>query len=176
MLNVTWRRFDQSAKQLIVGHTTYENYMLLTALINFDTVSRRRLLYQFLCWSLCQRECRSVGWTWVQQCVLVISSSYNATSTTPAVLGPRASIVFISIIVDNVKRRYRQQKVIDTPLQAHFFTGVPKYGWLGSRVVSVLDSGAEGPRFKLQSRRCRVTVLSKLFTPIVPQFTKQLSW
>jgi len=22
MLNVTWRRFDQSAKQLIVGHTT----------------------------------------------------------------------------------------------------------------------------------------------------------
>ena len=57
-----------------------------------------------------------------------------------------------------------------------FFTGVPKYGWLGSRVVSVLDSGAEGPRFKLQSRRCRVTVLSKLFTPIVPQFTKQLSW
>jgi len=31
-------------------------------------------------------------------------------------------------------------------------------GWLGSRVVSVLDSGAEGPGFKLQSRRCRVTV------------------
>ena len=32
-------------------------------------------------------------------------------------------------------------------------------GWLGSRVVSVLDSGAEGPGFKSQSRRCRVTVL-----------------
>jgi len=46
-------------------------------------------------------------------------------------------------------------------------------GWLGSRVVSVLDSGAEGPRFKSQSRRCRVTVLGKLFTPIVPLFTKQ---
>ena len=45
-------------------------------------------------------------------------------------------------------------------------------GWLGSRVVSVLDSGAEGPGFKLQSRRCRVTVLGKLFTPIVPLFTK----
>jgi len=27
-------------------------------------------------------------------------------------------------------------------------------GWLGSRVVSVLDSGAEGPGFKSQSRRC----------------------
>ena len=39
-------------------------------------------------------------------------------------------------------------------------------GWLSSRVVSVLDSGAEGPGFKSQSRRCRVTVLGKLFTPI----------
>jgi len=27
-------------------------------------------------------------------------------------------------------------------------------GWLGSRVVSVLDSGAEGPGFKSQPRRC----------------------
>jgi len=48
--------------------------------------------------------------------------------------------------------------------------------WLGSRVVSVLDSGAEGPRFKSQSRRCRVTVVGKLFTPIVPLFTKQQNW
>jgi len=48
--------------------------------------------------------------------------------------------------------------------------------WLGSRVVSVLDSGAEGPWFKSQSRRCRVTVLGKLFTPIVPLFTKQQNW
>jgi len=46
-------------------------------------------------------------------------------------------------------------------------------GWLGSRVVSVLDSGTEGPGFKSQSRRCRITVLGKLFTPIVPLFTKQ---
>ena len=45
-------------------------------------------------------------------------------------------------------------------------------GSLSSRVVSVLDSGAEGPRFKLQPRRCQVTVLGKLFTPIVPLFTK----
>jgi len=35
-------------------------------------------------------------------------------------------------------------------------------------VVSVLDSGAEGPGFKSQLRRCRVTVLGKLFTPVVP--------
>jgi len=45
-----------------------------------------------------------------------------------------------------------------------------------SRVVSVLDSGAEGPRFESQLRRCRVTVLGKLFTPIVPLFTKQQNW
>jgi len=44
---------------------------------------------------------------------------------------------------------------------------------LGSRVVSVLDSGAVGPGFKSQPRRCRVTALGKLFTPIVPLFTMQ---
>ena len=49
-------------------------------------------------------------------------------------------------------------------------------GLLGSRVVSVLDSGAERPGFKSQSRRCRVTVLGKLFTLIVPLFTKQRNW
>ena len=49
-------------------------------------------------------------------------------------------------------------------------------GWLSSRVVSVLDSGAEGPGFKSQPRRCRVTVLGKLFTPIVPVFTKPRNW
>jgi len=32
----------------------------------------------------------------------------------------------------------------------------------------MLDSGAEGPGFKSQSRRCRVTGLDKLFTPTVP--------
>ena len=46
----------------------------------------------------------------------------------------------------------------------------------GSRVVSVLDSGAEGLGFKSQPRRCLVTVLGKLFTPIVPLFTKQQNW
>ena len=30
----------------------------------------------------------------------------------------------------------------------------PNSGWLGSRVVSVLDSGAEEPGFKSQPRRC----------------------
>jgi len=44
---------------------------------------------------------------------------------------------------------------------------------LGSRVVSVLDLGAEWPGFKSQPRHRWVTVLGKLLTPIVPLFTKQ---
>ena len=56
-------------------------------------------------------------------------------------------------------------------------SAITKYcGWRGSRVVSVLDSGAEGPGFKSQLLRCRVTVLGKLSTPIVPLFTKQQNW
>jgi len=51
-----------------------------------------------------------------------------------------------------------------------------RHGWLGSRVVSMLDSGAEGTGFKSQSRHCWVTVLGKLFTPIMPLFTKQRNW
>ena len=53
---------------------------------------------------------------------------------------------------------------------------ITRRGWLDRRVVSVLDSGAEGPGFKWQPRRCRVTVLRKLFAPIVPLFTKQRNW
>jgi len=49
----------------------------------------------------------------------------------------------------------------------------PTYELLDSRVVSLLDSGAEGPGFKSQPRRCRVKVLGKLFTLIVSLFTKQ---
>ena len=47
---------------------------------------------------------------------------------------------------------------------------------LSNRVVSMLDSGTEWPGCKLQSLHCRVTVLGKLFTPIVPLFTKQQNW
>jgi len=46
-------------------------------------------------------------------------------------------------------------------------------GWLGSRVVSMLDSGTEEPGFKSQLQCHWVTVLGRLFTPIVPLFTNQ---
>ena len=64
-----------------------------------------------------------------------------------------------------------QRLIVDESIYSYLYNG-----WLGSRVVSVLDSGTEGPGFKLQSRRCRVTVLGKLLTPIVPLFTKQQNW
>ena len=53
---------------------------------------------------------------------------------------------------------------------------IVSYVWLGSRVAGVLDSGAVEPGFKSQPRRCRVTVLGKLFTPIVPLFAMQRNW
>jgi len=56
----------------------------------------------------------------------------------------------------------------------------PPQGQTGGSVAEwlacVLDSGAEQPGFKSQPRRCRVTVLGKLFTPILPLFTKQQNW
>jgi len=51
-------------------------------------------------------------------------------------------------------------------------TNIAVFMPFGRRVVSVLDSGAEGPGFKSQPRRCRVTVLGKLFTPSVHQAAK----
>ena len=41
---------------------------------------------------------------------------------------------------------------------------------------SVCWTQAQKAGFKLQPRRCRVTVLGKLLTPIVPLFTKQQNW
>ena len=45
-----------------------------------------------------------------------------------------------------------------------FLCLVSLLGWLGSRVVSVLDSGAEGSGFKSQSRRCRVSLRQTVYT------------
>jgi len=41
-------------------------------------------------------------------------------------------------------------------------------GWLGSRVVSMRDSGTEGPGFKPQPWRSRVTVLGKQWNSSQP--------
>ena len=86
-------------------------------------------------------------------------AAVSSTSTTP-------SVEFVKNVVDEVA----QQPGMFT----EFSVSISNCVWLGSRVVSLLDS--EGPGFKSQSRRCRVTVLGKLFTPIVPLFTKQQNW
>ena len=92
----------------------------------------------------------------------------------------------LSRLVANLVALARNREIADSGgAYAHSVFGLPSRfceiflrftEWLGSRVVSVLDSGAERPGFKSQPRRCRVTVLGKLFTPIVPLFTKQRNW
>ena len=58
--------------------------------------------------------------------------------------------------------------VLDGSPDPHRVTGIDVFEdayWdrcLGIRVVSMLGSGAEGPWFKSQPRRCQVTVLGKL--------------
>ena len=64
----------------------------------------------------------------------------------------------------------------DKTVRKQFRDSIDSARWLGSRVVSMLGSGAERTEFKSQPRRCRVTVLGKLFTPIVPLFDKQQNW
>ena len=49
-------------------------------------------------------------------------------------------------------------------------------GWLGSRVVSVMDSGAEARVQIAVATLSGITVLGKLYTPVVPLFTKQQNW
>jgi len=68
------------------------------------------------------------------------------------------------------------EKSLLLPVMRDFFAIAKFFWWLSSRVDSVLDSGAEGLGFKSQPRRCSVTVLGKLLTPIVPLFTKQQNW
>jgi len=55
------------------------------------------------------------------------------------------------------------QVVLEKRPLSDFSDSSSSSGWLGSRVVSVLDS--ERPWFKSQPRCCQVTVLGKLFTP-----------
>jgi len=80
---------------------------------------------------------------------------------------PPAAVAY-SVLVSVFTHRFHS-----APYVLHVYLG---WQWLGSRVISVLESGVEGPGFKSQPRRCRETVLGKLFTPIVPLFTKQQNW
>jgi len=87
----------------------------------------------------------------------------------------RTQIYLLRAYTNTLLSGYRKENNITKTAKRCFFFScllpVLNRGWLGSRVVSVQDSGAEGPGFKSQSRRCRVTVLV-----LVPLFTKQQNW
>ena len=76
----------------------------------------------------------------------------------------------VEMAIQHNRRTARTE--LERVFSALFFLG----GSVGSRVDNVLDSGAGGHGLKSQPRRCRVTILRKLFTPIVPLFTKQQNW
>ena len=76
-------------------------------------------------------------------------------------------------------RRGMQMRVSEQPVAS----GDPAFAlhpdtWGGSVAdwLACWTRAQKGPGFKSQPRRCRVTVLGKLFTPIEPLFTKQQNW
>jgi len=71
--------------------------------------------------------------------------------------------------MEQERRRERTEEVLSN-VSAAVAPVLP----VGHKSVQLLDATAERTGFK--SQRCRVTVLGKLFTPIVPLFTKQRNW
>ena len=92
-------------------------------------------------------------------------------------IGQASSLITYSVYTTKHKRRrfvaVRRRYFIGTAARV---PAICLAGSVADRVVSVLDPGAEGPGFKSQPRRCPVTLLGKLFTHIVPLFTKQQNW
>ena len=112
-------------------------------------------------------------WTWPAQ----------GTGTVPTVLAHLRSLLlamFCGLLDMTVSYANTTEQAGHKPgkprILREYFLLIYGPGWLGSRVVSMLNSGAEGPGFKSQPRCCRVTVLGKLFTPVVPPFTEQRNW
>ena len=95
--------------------------------------------------------------------------------------GVLESTLYIRLMTPDMFRRYTfvaensvSVSTRDVTVTQSMITVISPIGtWLGSRVVSVLNSGAVEPGFKSQPRRCRITVSGKLFTSIVPLFNKQ---
>jgi len=88
---------------------------------------------------------------------------------------PGTAVTNTSTSLNSVTMQANEQSTTSSIL-GHVQNQIMVGWWLGCHQVSVLDSVTEGPGFKSQSRRCRVTDLGKLFTPIVPLFTKQQNW
>ena len=76
---------------------------------------------------------------------------------------PIAKPAFIDEIPDDLKSN-RLPEDWDYFSRLLFLCLQLSYGWLDSRVVSVLDSGAEGPGFKSQSRHSRISLRQTVYT------------
>ena len=127
-----------------------------------------------------QKTSQSDAHATTQQCSIHFGSSFSLhASPIMAAAAAAAAALATGVINSSQDARYRPMSR-QMPFKYFFsiFRTPPRIvsRCLGSRVVSVVDSGAEGPGFKSKSRRCRITVLGKLFAPIVPLFTKQRNW
>jgi len=94
---------------------------------------------------------------------------------TPAEAGTRLSDpgemqVFLFASLYRREKVGKRERVLDLDIYATCIRGSVAE-WLACWTLA-----QKGPVFKSQSRRCRVTVLGKLFTPIVRLFTKQRNW
>ena len=114
------------------------------------------------CTSRCWRKSLSRDWT----------GTTAVSGTTSLATGPRTVSAFV-IVLDTCgfhgALRNRSSKREGNSLCRNFVLS-----WTGGSVAEWL--ACRGPGFKSHQRRCRVTVLGKLFTPIVPLFAKQQNW
>ena len=83
--------------------------------------------------------------------------------------GGEVSIYIVSIVVPLSSLHFKYPEYVPSNC---FYKGDSEAEWL----ACCMDSGAEEPEFRSQPLRCMVTVLGKLFTPILPLFTKQQNW
>jgi len=136
------------------------------------------------CVRACVRVCVGRGWLLTLAGVLRLHPSVDerAAAAAGSVQAtqelPRGGVELheASVLPRAPRRGKRRQQILVRSSERSLFSCRLYRGWLGSRVVSVLDSGTVGPGFKSQPRCCRVTVLGKLFTPVVPLFTKKRNW
>ena len=162
-------RPTNSVKALTVLH-----YITLTTLDHIGAAGELVRLSWQLVWVRRHRSWLTVNWNW--RLWRLVSRSFGSSRTswspwihTPAMNSAISSCSWPVSISSSLARAPCIGVVIITCLYC-------LHRWLGSRVVSVVDSGTEGPGFKSQLWCCRVTVLGKLFTLVVPLFTKQRNW
>jgi len=75
-------------------------------------------------------------------------------------------------VADDQRRSAAARIALQVTWSVRIFMGGSVAEWLACWTQAQKGPGSN----RMQSRRCRATVLGKLFTPIVPLFTKQRNW